>query len=637
VKARVATKAAGGEETSQRDWFLKDSTWKDVTWTFAPTNVLEEDYPVRMRWDFELPSGRRFTDPHHAALLESARQLVFLIRRRALLSELPQRATTVAGYFMCLRKLLRWMDEEAFRRFADLDSAALVRFQCDIVQRKNRTGAPVSPSTVQGFINLLVYLYRFRDELGDALSVDPCPGQTAGELAGVHRSHTHRGPHTPDAIAVPLIQGAIEFLTSSAFGILHARELYASAIAAAQRRGRSEVACNCTAVRALRNVTIVTPRGLQTDLSARDLSELLDMLYAACFVVISYLVGPRVSEIMHLKADCVRSRAMRDSNVASEVVVMVGTIFKQEAHYHGRPHEWVVPPAATHAISVLEALSAPHRSQTGRRDLWLRVYGDWRSRGATEWRHSSRGPFHIPTSTCFVYLLNRFAVWIGLPDHDGKPWHLTTHQGRRTFARFAALRDRSALFALAQHFGHRDYATTERGYVGNDYALDREIHTEILEQSVSAWEHMLSVPTLGGRAGSEILAKRPQFRGIRMKADLKAYARMLVEAGLILGICDYGYCVYREEYSACRGNATGPNPVNREPSTCTRCKNFAVSVQHRPYWLEQLRRCELLLSEPALPTQTLKIVRERLEEARATIRSIDSTAKEERHGRKIPR
>ena len=122
-----------------------------------------------------------------------------------------------------------------------------------------------------------------------------------------------------------------------------------------------------------------------------------------------------------------------------------------------------------------------------------------------------------------------------------------------------------------------------------------------------------------------------------MKADLKTYARMLVEAGLILGVCDYGYCVYREEYSACHGNATGPNPVNREPSTCTRCKNFAVSVQHRPYWLEQVRRCEVLLNEPALPTQTLKILRERLEEARATIRSIDSTAEEQSHDRKIPR
>ena len=150
MKARTVTPLDRGEDTSRHDWFLKDSTWNDSTWTFAPTNVLEEDYPVRIRWDFDLPSGRRFTDPRHAALLESAKQLVVIIRNRALISGLPQRATTVAGYFMALRKLLRWMDEEAFHRFSDLDSAALLRFQGDIIQRKNRTGAPCLPGPFKG-------------------------------------------------------------------------------------------------------------------------------------------------------------------------------------------------------------------------------------------------------------------------------------------------------------------------------------------------------------------------------------------------------------------------------------------------------------------------------------------------------
>jgi hypothetical protein len=136
---------------------------------------------------------------------------------------------------------------------------------------------------------------------------------------------------------------------------------------------------------------------------------------------------------------------------------------------------------------------------------------------------------------------------------------------------------------------------------------------------------MLSAPALGGRAGSEILAKRPEFSGVRMKDDVKAYARMLVEAGLTLGVCDWGFCVYRQEYSACRGNAAGPNPVHREPSSCARCKNFVVSAQHRTYWLDQMSRHEALLNEPALPTQTLKIARQRLEEARAMIQSIDSS------------
>jgi len=144
---------------------------------------------------------------------------------------------------------------------------------------------------------------------------------------------------------------------------------------------------------------------------------------------------------------------------------------------------------------------------------------------------------------------------------------------------------------------------------------------------------MLAAPGLGGRAGAEIIAKRPRFRGARLKQDLKSYARLLVDAGLVLGVCDWGFCVYREEHSACLGNAVGPNPARREPSTCTHCRNFVVSVQHRPYWVEQLRRHEALLNEPALPMQTLRIARERLEEARSMIRAIDAEAnKESTHG-----
>jgi len=617
-------------------WFLRDSAWADVVWKFAPTNLLEEERPWQIRWDFVVPSGRRFTDPYYTSLLETAKQFVSLIRSRSLPSGRAHRVSTVVGYFMHLRGLLQWMDAEGCGRFADLDAAALLRFQRAIAQRTNKMGTTVASTTVQKYLSVLVYLYHFRVEIGDGPSVDPCPGQTAGELAGAHRGDRHRWPYTPDAIALPLIQGAIEFLENGAIDVLRARERYATAVAEAQHEGRCYVGRNDAAVRAMQNVIPLTPRGTQTIASVADLDELVDMLYAACFVVISYLVGPRGSEIIHLHAGCVQSRSTHHSDGDADLAVIVGTIFKHEADYHGRPHEWVAPPAAVHAIAVLEALSAPHRLQTDRNELWLRARGEARARGATEWQYNTSGPFRIPTTQTIAYLLKHFATWLELPPYEGKPWHLSSHQGRKTFARFIALRDRTSLFALAQHFGHRDRAATDQGYAGNDYALEREIAAEVLEQSVSAWEHMLSVPELGGRAGNEILAKRPQFRGVRMKDDLKTYARMLVEAGLILGVCDYGFCVYRQEYSACRGNAAGPNPVRREPSTCARCKNFVTSTQHRPYWLEQVRRCETLLNEPALPTQTLKIVRARLEEARSMLRSINTSAKVDTDAPKTP-
>ena len=48
----------------------------------------------------------------------------------------------------------------------------------------------------------------------------------------------------------------------------------------------------------------------------------------------------------------------------------------------------------------------------------------------------------------------------------------------------------------------------------------------------------------------------------------------------------------------------------------------------------QLRRHEALLDEPALPRQTLGIVRERVDEARRLLRAIDAEVTEEdRNGR----
>jgi integrase len=281
----------------------------------------------------------------------------------------------------------------------------------------------------------------------------------------------------------------------------------------------------------------------------QSLSEFVNMLYAACFVVIAYLVGARVSEILHLRPGCVASRACRGMAGDADITVMLGSLFKHQAEYHGRAHEWVVPQAAIHAIAVLEALSAPHRLRSRREELWVRVHGSHGGGGATEWQRQPTGPMpaRLTTTATITDQLRRYSRWLNLPLVDGRPWQLTAREARKTFARFAALRDRTGLYALAQQLGHRDRGITDSGYAGTDYVLEREIRAEVLEQSVLAWEHMLSAPQLGGRAGREILAKRPQFRGARMKDDIKTYARTLAEAGLLLGVCDYGYCVYRQE------------------------------------------------------------------------------------------
>lgn len=632
--ANVAVARAEGAPTF-RDGFLSDSAWHDVLWIFTPTNALEHEHPVRIRWDFLLPSARRFTDPSFAPLLEHARTLLALIRTRSLSTGLPQRATTVEGYFSYLRELLRWMEAQGYSRFADLDASALLRFQRSIEQRTNQQGVPLARTTVQKYLDLLVYLRRFRTEIGDGLTIEPFPGRSTASVAGVTDANRRSWPYTPEPIAIALIQGAIEFLSSCAVDLLRAREIYATTVAAVQRRGHTAEVWRQATAHALQRVTLQTANGPHPIASAADLARLLDVLYTACFVVISYLVGPRASEVLQLQTGCVRPLAPEDSGGDPGLAVIVGAIFKREAAYHGRRHQWIAPSPALHAIAVLEALSAPHRERSGRKELWLRTRGY--CFGASEWQRSCSAPLRVTSTSEMRLLLTRCCAWFDLPTHHGERWRLSTHQGRKTFARFAALRDRSALFALAQHLGHRERGMTDRGYTGTDYRLNREIEAGILEQSVSAWEHMLSTPQLGGRAGAEILAKRPRFRGARMKQDLKRYARMLVDSGLTLGVCDWGFCVYRQEYSACLGSTTGPNPLRREPSTCASCRNFVVSKQHRTYWLEQALRNEALLNEPALPTQTLKIARERLKEALAIVRSIDAAQESTRRASPVTR
>ncbi|MBX3602360.1 MAG: hypothetical protein KF863_17230 [Rubrivivax sp.] len=622
LQHRVTDRPAvpAGERAGDRGWFLLDSKWEDDVWILAPGNALEERQPVRLRWDFDLQDGRRFTDERYAALRETSRQLVALIRSRSLSTGLPLRPSTVAQYFLTLRCLLQWMDGEGFRRFGAIDPPALLQFQQWLRTRPLAGHSPQrAPGTVQRHLYLFAYFHRFRGELDDRLCFDPFAGHDQRQAAGYHEGLRRPWPYTPDTVAVALVQAAIDIVTRDAPIVLHAWPTYRQAAAGGPGAGHAHTG---RATRALRSASAGIPDGDSPVRSVRELVLRTDLLYAACFVVISYLVGPRVSEILHLKTGCVQHRC---ADGASEpVTVIVGAIFKRQSGYHGRPHEWVAPPAAVQAVAVLEALSAGHRAVSGRDELWLRR---WHGNGATEWHEVLPELLDIPSIARINIQLQRFGAWLGLT-HQDRPWRLSTHQGRKTFARFAALRDRTCLFALAQQLGHRERAETDHGYAGSDYRLAQEIDAEILQQSVNAWEHMLAAPGLGGRAGEEIVANRPRFRGKRMKEDLASYARLLVDAGLVLGICDWGFCVYREEHSACLGNAAGPNPARREPSTCARCKNFAVSQRHRPYWVEQVHRCERLLDEPALPRQTLRIVRARLDEARSLVRTIDSDGKE---------
>jgi len=257
TSAAKAHSLAAGDEA--REYFLIDSRWHDARWRFAPTNALDLEHPVEIRWDFTLPSGRRFIDPCYSVLLESARKLIALIRARSVSTGLAQRATTVAGYFSYLRELVRFMDQEGFVRFRDLDASALLRFQRTVERRTNQKGRPLATRTVQKYLDLLVYMHRFASELGDGLTVHPCAGESTARRAGVSESNRKSWPHTPEPVAVALIQRAMQFLECNAIALLHAREVCVKTVTTVESEGHGPEPARQAAIRALSQIMIATP------------------------------------------------------------------------------------------------------------------------------------------------------------------------------------------------------------------------------------------------------------------------------------------------------------------------------------------------------------------------------------------
>ena len=52
---------------------------------------------------------------------------------------------------------------------------------------------------------------------------------------------------------------------------------------------------------------------------------------------------------------------------------------------------------------------------------------------------------------------------------------------------------------------------------------------------------MLSPKSLAGKAGAEISQNRGRFRGEMTDKDIRKMAEIYVNAGLALGVCDWGF------------------------------------------------------------------------------------------------
>jgi len=590
----------------------RESRYCDTTWQLARNLAGYHDRCFRVDWGFGMPDGTSFADRKWDELREAAKAFLWSLhcdppegREAIALRALP-------ALFPTLRVIIMWMVDDGIARFSEIDAAAHDRLLLTLTMRRGRSGGTLKRSTLGIYLSLLRAFYLQREKLPDAPAVPP-------SMVGARR--VTQLPYTPDQLAIPLVAAALDIIGSPADAIIalrdgaHARYreglAHGVTLPAAQERARRWL--EQQRPDALSEISFKAPPTTEI----KRLNYLIARLTDACFVVIAYLVGARASEILSLEAGCIAWSELEKGQ--ERFAYLVGTIRKGAAGQDGVPHRWVAPEPVQRAVAIMEELSSPFRAPGERPLLWI-------SAKATVGAIAPLSRIGRPITVDLMNdrLNDHFAPFVGMPPHEGAIWRLSTHQGRKTFARFVGRRDRTGLAALRKHLGHVTRAMTDRSYVGTDFELSALVDQQAAQETRAALEELLTAPGLAGKAGRELAARSP-FRGRTKAGDLGAYITdILAQTDMRLGVCDWGYCLYRRETSACLGGDREPNPILRTQSTCVNCANFVVSPRHRPVWESRLARNKTLLQRLDLDPESMALAETRIAECVSILNALDA-------------
>ena len=472
------------------------SAWTDTVWRFDFRTPGRRPNDFQIRWDWRVPGGR-FDQPEWTTWRETVRTFIW-----SLLADPPEqgrvlRFASVKIKFQCMRVLVKWMVDHGHPALSDLDQDAQRQFIHDMSKRKGRVGnLELKPRTLKEYQETVRALY-LQGLKYLQLAIDEPP---VSDRISIPRRHRSKLSRPPDEIAVPLLLQALRLVGEPADDVIALRSRAQAAFDAALHEGRSKWLTHQAALRAVSDFTFATLPGEDDPwyphpiTGTRQISYLVDRIYDACFVLISYLVGPRASEILGLEAGCLERERSIDGTL--EFLFIKGRIYKTAAVATGDPHRWIAPEIIERVINVLEILSARLRARFGKPHLWLTT------RGAG--MEGSDGIIDILSSNSVIRRLNdKLAEFVDLPTFQGKQWHLTTHQGRKWFAWSVAKVDRTGLHALKAHFGHRSVIMTDQGYAGIDHEMSELIDEATQEEMARGYAEILTAERLAGPAAPE--------------------------------------------------------------------------------------------------------------------------------------
>lgn len=575
-------------------------------WKFRANALYEGHKELQIDWLHFLPEDGG-TKSSRAGMVRSAKR--FLIIRM----ETPARkwrrdlsAASILGWYRYLRVFVHWMVQRGIWRFRDLTPDDLIQFLAG--RRGRHSDAPPVKNSVLAYIHLFEDLWMLRGRYPLSLRVDIREFEDDVWLKCRFRDAVPWRA-IDECAALTLISDSLDWIRShGAFFIQTARKIHGT------QRGWIGKSCSQRAKLSHKLFSEIcsspefhaVAKKVGCAIDGWGLARAFTITLGAAINVLFLLIGQRVSELVRLDIGCVSKSS--ESGMA-EVTYITGIAAKRD----GGIRKWVASDPVPEVIKFVEELYRDVRKSSGLKALFVT-----RTQGA-----SIPLPGRDLRRMSTVSPVSAMQAFANAPFRASRPCvdNLHPHAARKTFAAFVVKRDKSALQALSLHFGHTYRGFTDGAYAGN-LDLQKLLSAADQEELARALRELLVANRLSGRGGEHVEEYRRTVGRFRGRLVLQKLIDELVDRGIRIAPCNWGYCLYSEPTSACRGDMVGPNELNRSPDICASCKNFVVTESHMAWWEARAKADQDFLAQTGISAQARAIVEAKLRKSESILTQL---------------
>lgn len=576
----------------------------DITWDLSPL-IGDPSLPrsnAKVRFDCQVTSRRKASGIPSQTLVRSLQEFAYArliapppgskrCSPRTLIVEIGQ-----------LTLLTRWLLRRGVEHFPELTVEQLNEFRDHLMA--NRTWEVGDRGGTRGVLQIALILravqrlWEYKNAMSEAISFYPWNGINPRDVIGYkrERGEENRTPVIPKEILDPMIRHAFRYVEILSNDIIQLRSDLESVRADRLAAGYSKVSVDRDVgdyiFRKLRRrvrLTLDPMTGAPWRATWALYSEFRNeerVLIAACFIVIAYLTGMRVAEILSIRENAISDRKAIDGR---RLIEIHSRLFKGVPNPEGRAETWVIVPMVVKAVERIEVMTAYQRSRPG--DVIFRnTFGGSLKKGTV---NEYINLFRDHVSDVFPF--------DPVPTGEEGPWKFNTKQFRRTLAHHIARQPFGVIAGMLQ-YKHVHVATFE-GYAGVENLADWKAllaqervlaNADFLEDIA----HDVVEGNVTGPKGEQMLREFRGVAGDRRGDDVGYYLRHKAK-NLYPGILNY--CFFESETAMCLSDVHGlrDTPVM---SFChpDRCPNSCISKKHKPIWeaaiidVEALRRTSKL-------------------------------------------